>query len=448
MFVLYAIPAIVFLSVAVPPFQVADEYAHGVRADQISRGMLISRRLGSEIDGGLHRFGQLFEGIRFHSDVKATPAIASAAAALTWAEPDVDEIFQNTAQYGPLLYLPQALGIVSGKLVGLSPVGTILWARLVNAAFAVVIGFAAIRICRRGRALMFATLLLPMTLSEFASLSQDALIISLSLLAVSLGSRVIDEDRPAHLWEWAAFIAIVVATAMGRPPQLALLALAPAFLRWPIDALWRQQTAIFVVGMACVAAWLAKLTYIMPADPAGQSVSGQLHEMLVHPLLLPTVIFNRFRQSGYWLLETTVGYLGWLDTQLHQVYYDAAIVALVCAWLAPGNRPPFLKPAATGLVTVVALITALSAALYATWTPVGRLVVDGLSGRYFLPVLPLLAWATPIYRPPLAVRMSRAWIVVAGFPLLTLAELAAIIAKRYYESWSAMGEFLRLMYLS
>lgn len=448
LFVLYAIPAIVFLSVAMPPFQVADEHEHAHRADQLSRGGLISHRLGGEVDGALDRLVRVFIGVHFHTEVKVTPAMASAAAALTWALPDVDENFQSTAQYGPLLYLPQAAGILSGKLIGLSPARTMVWARLINGGFAVLVGFAAMRVCRRGAALLFTTLLLPMTLSQFASLSQDALIIGLSLLAGSLGSRVIDEDRPAEAWEWAAFVAIVVATTMARPSQLTLFALAPAFLRWPLDARWRQQLVIFAVGMACLAAWLAILPQLMPAAPPDISASRQLHEIFAHPLLLPTVVFNRFQEGGYWLFETVVGYLGWTDAELHPRYYEAAMVALLCAWLAPGNRRPFLKPAAIGVASVVTMIAAISAALYATWTPVGKLVVEGLQGRYLLPVLPLLAWAAPCYGPRLAGAMSPAWIVVMFFPLRSLATLPEAIMSRYYGNWSSMGECLRLLYLN
>lgn len=337
LFAIYAIPAIVFLSIATPPFQVADEHAHAQRADQISRGRLISPRLGGTIDGAIELLDQLFKDLPLHSDVRATPEMASAAAALSWREPDLEQNFQNTAQYGPLLYLPQALGILSGKLAGLSPARTMLWARLLNGGFSLLIGFAALNFCRRGRALLFTTLLLPMTVAEFGSLSQDALIISLSLLAASLGSRVIDEDRPATLGELSIFIAIVVVTTMARPSQLALLALLPAFLRWPPGLQWRQQAAVLAVGMACVAAWLMELPSLMPPEPPGASVSRQLHEIVTHPLLLPTVLLNRFEESGYWLFETLVGNLGWADTEFSPLYYDAAMVVLVCAWLAPAT---------------------------------------------------------------------------------------------------------------
>src|SRR6266436_5802756 len=51
LFLIYAIPSVIVLSLIMPPFQVADELGHIERADQISRGRMISDILGGTIDG-------------------------------------------------------------------------------------------------------------------------------------------------------------------------------------------------------------------------------------------------------------------------------------------------------------------------------------------------------------------------------------------------------------
>jgi hypothetical protein len=55
-----------------------------------------------------------------------------------------------------------------------------------------------------------------------------------------LASRIIAEERPARLWEFALFVVIVVATALGRPSQLALEALGLAFISWREMLWWRK----------------------------------------------------------------------------------------------------------------------------------------------------------------------------------------------------------------
>jgi uncharacterized membrane protein len=445
LYLLYALPMVLFLAVTMPPFQVTDETNHALRADQLSRGKLISPRLGSHVDGALRTFGRLYEDMHFHYEVKHTEDLARAVAALAWNVPDQDENFQNTAQYGPLLYLPQAAGISIGKLAGLNPFRTLLVARLVNAAVAVLIAFVAIRICRRGIALLFTTLLLPMTVSQFGSMSQDALIISLSLLVVGIASRIIAESRPAKTWEFALFVAVVVATTLARPSQFAMTPLG-LFFFVTADKSWRPKVAVAALGAILVIAWLVLLPKLMPEEPQGASVSGQLHEVIRHPLLLLRVLYNTFREGGFWLFETLVSRLGWLDTPLPRWLTWTAAGALACAWLAPGNLPPWLFPAAIGCLTFVAVLANIAVALYASWTPIGKMTIDSAQGRYILPILPLLAFLAPVYGARLARFLSPTWILVVAFPLVSMAVLPAAIMERYYGSWSNMGAVLKILF--
>ena len=77
-----------FLAVAMPPFQVADEFPHTARAEQVSRGTLVSPRYGGDISGALYAFGEIYQGMHFHDDLKHTRAAARSAAALNWSVPD------------------------------------------------------------------------------------------------------------------------------------------------------------------------------------------------------------------------------------------------------------------------------------------------------------------------------------------------------------------------
>jgi uncharacterized membrane protein len=177
-------------------------------------------------------------------------------------------------------------------------------------------------------------------------------------------------------------------------------------------------------------------------------VSGQLRAIFDSPLLLPTVVANSVRENGSWLFETLVGRLGWLDTPLPPRYYTVAVGVLICAWLASGNRPPYLFPALIGPAVLVAALLAIGAALYASWTPMGKVTLDGLQGRYVLPFLPLIAWATPGWGRTLTKALSPAWVVVIAFPLVSIAVLPGAIMARYYGSWSEMEAVLRTLFLT
>jgi uncharacterized membrane protein len=449
LFLIYALPAVALLSVVMPPFQVADEFAHVERADQIARGKMVSDRYGGTVDGGLVAFGTLYENMWFHPEVKQTEALARQAGALGWAEPRDDMNFQNTAQYGPLLYAPQAIGVLIGRLTGLSLARTLVLSRLLNGIVCCGIGFVALSICRRGRALTFATLLLPMTLSQLGSASQDALLITLSLLAIALASRILAEQRPAATAEFAWFAFVVVATTLARPSQIALALLAPAFatrndLAWK-DAGGHRKAIIAALAAVLVAVWMRVLATLMPPEPANHSAAIQFAHLLEHPFALPTVIAKSLIGDRGWLWETMIGRLGWVDAPMPGWYYTTASVILAFALVASRNRGPLLRPALLAIVTLSALVATTCFALYLSWTPVDQPTINGLQGRYILPMLPLFAWLLPDREPRLERVTALAWYPVLVFPVVTLAVLPGVIMERYYGSWQVMAASLKLL---
>jgi uncharacterized membrane protein len=437
---------VIFLSVAMAPFQVTDEFAHALRADQIARGKMVSDRYGGTVDGGLVAFGALYENMWFHPEVKQTEALARQAGALGWAGPRDDVNFQNTAQYGPLLYAPQAIGMLIGRLTGLSVARTLVVSRLLNGLVGCGIGFVALSICRRGRALTFATLLLPMTLSQLGSASQDALLITLSLLVVALASRLLAQQRPATTAEFALFAFVVVATTLARPSQIALVLLAPAFVTWN-DPGGRRKALVAALAAVLVAIWMRLLATLMPPVPPNLSAATQFAHLLEHPLVLPTVIAKSLIGDRGWLWETVIGRLGWVDAPMPGWYYTAASVILAFALVASRNRGPLLRPALLAIVTLSALVATTCFALYLSWTPVDQPTINGLQGRYILPVLPLFAWLLPDREPRLERVTTLAWYPVLVFPVVTLAVLPGVIMERYYGSWQVMAASLKLLLL-
>jgi hypothetical protein len=61
LYLCYAVPAVIVLSIIMVPFQVADELEHIERADQISRGKLVSNREGGNIEGNWAVVGALYQ---------------------------------------------------------------------------------------------------------------------------------------------------------------------------------------------------------------------------------------------------------------------------------------------------------------------------------------------------------------------------------------------------
>jgi len=91
------------------------------------------------------------------------------------------------------------------------------------------------------------------------------------------------------------------------------------------------------------------------------------------------------------------------------------------------------------LITLTAILLAVGAvffSLYVIWTPVGAPVIDGVQGRYFLPIAPFLAVAFPAAASNWLEKRSRGhmalMVVVAAFLTLDLVVLSTTLATRYW----------------
>jgi len=245
--------------------------------------------------------------------------------------PDQDENFQNTAQYGPLLYLPQAAGIWIEGLLASSRSGRCWWRGLVNALSSTLIAFLAIRLCCRGLAL----------LSQYALAADDGIQSRrcprcLDHQPVAAGDRArfprwLRKVVPQNLGICAVCSRRPVATTLGPRRNLR----------------WHTRRALFKasdqlggqshpcrLGSILIILWLVLLPKLMPAEPTGASLRSTQRNHPA-PLLLPYVLYN------YVSRRTPSGCLRrwWVDLAGSITDADWYTWTAAVALLAPGLRP-------------------------------------------------------------------------------------------------------------
>ncbi|MGI3899101.1 MAG: DUF2142 domain-containing protein [Janthinobacterium lividum] len=452
-----ALPCVVFLAVLVPPFQAPDEPNHFRRIAEILNGGLVGHagpgigQSGAVLPRSIARVADSFMFLAGDPDKKYSADVMREALEVRWnrSEKAFTE-FGNIAIYPPFFYGPAVGALAIGRTLDWGVMDSYRLARAINGVLAALIGAAAIGIVGRGRSLLFVILSLPMTLSLFASVSQDALMIPGAMLAVALCSRA--TRRPVGRgWPGRLIAALLLGAAMaGRPPYVFLLialAIPRMVLGRPVSLVtrtWPVAVAL-VVGVGWIAFGAAPAQTPMRVG-SGVSISGQLHEILRHPMLFPSALWNTLSLSGLDHLKEAIGVLGWLDTPLPDFYYILAIAAtLIGALLAVDGalpRPAWRRGCALAAGMIMASVAVLGA-LYLSWTPVGSDVVEGFQGRYLLPIASLAAMAVPALT---ARRASAAnpfgkrgvffravgWSALFALAIANALWLPSIIFDRYY----------------
>jgi uncharacterized membrane protein len=160
----------------------------------------------------------------------------------------------------------------------------------------------------------------------------------------------------------------------------------------------------------------------------------QIHDSLLHPFHFLRVVAVDYVVEIRRYLTELVGTLGWLDTRLPVpllVTYMAVLVALV--FLDPSPRIK-VRPWQRGIVAAAVLATMLliSASQYAIWTPYGADLIEGIQGRYFLPLLLPAAWTFHSRRLAGRVEPGRLGVALGGFSLISCGITLWALVGRYY----------------
>jgi uncharacterized membrane protein len=443
------------------PFQAPDENDHYFRAFQLSEGTLIGEKRGNDSGGELPAVVANVtqtDGIPFHNQRKMTQALFERLlhpAFVDWSRAQrVFHGFPHTVVYPPAGYLPQTLAILLGRMLRIGPLGLMYLARLGGLAASVALGFAALRALPAYRWTMLVVLLCPMSLYLFGSIASDGVLISGAALLMALLIRLeVRGDQPVGIGCQAALLALAGILALAKPVYMPLAGVA-LFIVFPrlgtprAKALYSAATVIFCLLPVLVWIRLAAPLYVpadgdVPVDPAAQA-----HVIVGAPLaflaLVVRTVMEQYPNTYQWM----VGTLGWGDTPLPGWFYAAFGYGIVGCLVLESGRAGGIRwrlrivMAAAALVAVVLIY----AAQYASWNPPGsREPIEGIEGRYFLPLLPLVV----LCFPPVLPRSPGLLLAALATALATLGSatcLCAVILRYYVPSHpsSASGRTARL----
>lgn len=366
----------------------------------------------------------------FHPERKFTQELSQQSRTFPANTLSTQQAFNNTAFYSPVFYLPQSLAIYYAKSQGLSLVSAIQLARAASLAACFIVGVVALSTAKRIQPWLFAVLTLPMPMFLSSTVSQDGLLLTTTaLLAALIDVRLQKDDGKIPLG--IAICTFLIATA--KPPYL-LLALIPLVFFWKSKA----GRATNLITLLASLAWLVydAVAVHTPLDMEGVDVGSQASYMLHHLSSMPGILFSTIKPQGKsWLLEM-IGNLGWLDTPLQKWFYLTAWIMILAALgvtYMTGISWNW-KRTLTLLGTLVAVSGIIILGQYLTYTKVGAPIIEGVQGRYFLPLLILLPLAfIPNQKAgkPLPGQWLASWVLIL-FPIVSVVASFLTLQQRYF----------------
>jgi uncharacterized membrane protein len=423
-----------------PAFQAPDETRHFERIFQLSDGSLLGEKRGDESGWVLPKAVVN----PFHPDRKTTFSEVKETLA---ASPSLNEqtladrafcSFPNTVLYSPVCYLPQIAAAVLARVVHTTVLTSYYLERLFSISFVLLTSFLLFFLARKYQldaATHFLALFTPMAVFLANSISADSVIICLSI-GFGVFSAIASKS-PQKFW-WRASLATLVLISICKFVYFPLgLLVFPSLVRSP--SLNKTERRVFLalfsfLPLIFAFAWLSYVQPIFVPSRIGVNPGESLKYLFAHfptlaPSLVRSVIDNLHND-----LRTAIGFLGWLDAPLPSFCYKFFCLAAFILVFTKSKEAPTVSGTLSALSFLGAFLgtaTLIYFSMYLSWTIPGSTQIEGVQGRYFLPMA--MAFAFSPFRIGISPKLHR-YGSIAAFALILMVHLGALSAL-YYRYW-------------
>jgi len=421
----------------VPPLQVPDEGDHWFRAWALTDGQLTADNQGmitlpASFAPTADLYTRLVAVVGLPVSLEGQAGFSGYADLFNSSGPSgTIRVASRVANYGPVGYLPQALGIALGRLVGAPPLTCFYLARLANLFAAVALLFFAIRLAPFGKQLFVLLGLLPMTMFELASVSCDALTISGAMFFTAL---VLWASTRATLRRVdVALVLAASALLLNVKPGYWALVLLVLLIR-PAQVGGRIRYAAFLAANALLVVIVCLIVLLLASTDARVEAVGvpqaQLSFILHQPLGFLGILWSNLQANlVVWTLES-IGAMGWLSIVMPTAFYVFVLMAGSAFLIRTRDEEEGLQLRSRALLAGVgvAVFLTMAVALYAFLEPTGSGRVF-FQGRYLAPVWLLLLLSA--YGIPFAQRhLSQLFVV--GVLLVMMAQNFDTLISYYH----------------
>lgn len=418
----------------VPPFQKPDEVAHFLTVAEVAHGGDL------KIEGRYLNLPERYLALKLaHRDEEKFPP------KLLWQK-DVNRTaveYKNLAtERGWISYFPAVLGFWLGNFSDY-PVVALWGARLGGLVFFLIAVMWSLKIVGRNyRPIVWIYAGLPMVLHQVTCVSYDMMQLILTPIIFAYFVRVV--GNMAKRWEWVVLGVLAGLFLLVKGGYYGLLGLLGVALLTRIEGIFKRYPVLYsippqlLLGATVLGFWIFGHYFgfwrLVPFDLVNPVYQYQL--TADDPVYLIKVLINSWNEKWEFVFRSTMGYFGWLDYQYN--LYTLLWVAVVVIWglreLVKRNERPALAihPLLWLWGVIIGQVVMLMVMFYFNWTDVGAKVIEGIQGRYLLPLAPFVIFGGLEVWLWLGKERARD-LLLASAMVIVLVNSFRIISKRYYD---------------
>ncbi len=393
LYIIVAIPIGILYCLVNPLGRVPDEVYHARKALAISQGNIFSHA---------DENGKATEIVDSKIPVivnKSTNSYKEAIEHIHEETGEPVEVEYNTmALYSPICHAPQAIGICLMKLLTNNVVLQFYAGRIVNMIFSIILVYFAIKLIPFKKIIVVFLGLLPITLNEFASLSADAITISMCILYISYVLYL----KYGNIKEYSKkeLILLFVLTTLIALIKIVYVPLALLLFLLPKEKFKSSKNRNYIIVTTIIIAILLNLIWLIYCSRfliefnPGVNSAEQIKYVLKHPITYMLIIFRTNVVYFHNFVVSLNGEgLGHYNAQASVLYVFPSIILFAFLFFVKDKEEENNKihiDIKTRIITsiiFVSIIALIYSSIYIQWNIVSKQIIEGVQGRYFLPVL-------------------------------------------------------------
>ena len=311
----------------------------------------------------------------------------------------------------PSVYFLPATGITVARIMGLNSIYLVMFGRTANLILFILLGTLGIYFLPRFKEFIFLVSLLPTTIELAASYSYDAVMISSMIFFVSYVFYLAHEKKDFDIKDLvivSLIAGLVLPCKMVYFPMLLLLFSIPLYkfkFRGKVDGKIKKENIAFFLASAVVVllSWVFAMYLVNRATVVGYSTSttsslewaGEesytIGYLLHNKLKAVKLFYNTLLLQLEYYHKTMFGaYLGHADDVVGIPYIGFLVlnIGMIFSVFGEAKEKQLLvkERVLTGISIFFVVFLVLLSMLIA-WTPISSEFIEGVSGRYFIPVL-------------------------------------------------------------
>ena len=400
-----------------PPLSAPDEIAHFSSAYAISNQMMGMERTDEYGFVLMRKEDEFLQNVELVSGSEERTSLGRTLTEDTWqkivdrAAPllvsDEQKVMVSSVNgqnhTTPVSYLVPAIGITLGRLLGINCIALAFLGRFMNLLFYAAMVYGSVKVLPFGKLILFGVSILPMALHLAASYSYDTFLMGMCFF---FGSYCLHLAFAKPEVSWKDILILAVMAAAFGPCKMVYAVMMGFALLIPVKKFgnWKTWTISAAAVLAAFGAAMVLVnrttitnyavstdTYVEWAEETTYSFSWILH----NPMNFARVMYDSLVHLGdEWSLQLFGSMLGNLDPVL-SVPFAVTIgmaVCLVLLSLRNAGEELYLKGWHKAWICFLAFgcLLGLMGAMLIAWTPISSPVVEGVQGRYLLPVIPFV----------------------------------------------------------